>query len=142
MQDLKHISKKKRLIRLNVLKQQEQPSRKAHQELMETSSDRKRLRLILPVLAVLLALYPVFNLLVSNTDDHLRNHGFILAPARGWPIRVAASVAVNVSYCCFHEVMKSASKMMSASRIWPVMGLTREGPIANPALAVIQRNVL
>jgi len=26
----------------------------------------------------------VFNLLVSNTDDHMRNHGFILEPGRGW----------------------------------------------------------
>lgn len=26
----------------------------------------------------------VFNLLVSNTDDHLRNHGFILDPGKGW----------------------------------------------------------
>lgn len=26
----------------------------------------------------------VFNLLVSNTDDHLRNHGFILIPGSGW----------------------------------------------------------
>lgn len=26
----------------------------------------------------------VFNILVSNTDDHLRNHGFILDPGRGW----------------------------------------------------------
>ena len=26
----------------------------------------------------------VFNILVSNTDDHLRNHGFILDPSRGW----------------------------------------------------------
>lgn len=25
-----------------------------------------------------------FNLLVSNTDDHLRNHGFILTPGKGW----------------------------------------------------------
>ena len=25
----------------------------------------------------------VFNLLVSNTDDHLRNHGFIMVPAGG-----------------------------------------------------------
>ena len=24
------------------------------------------------------------NLLVSNTDDHLRNHGFILVPGKGW----------------------------------------------------------
>jgi serine/threonine-protein kinase HipA len=26
----------------------------------------------------------VFNVLVSNVDDHLRNHGFILAPGKGW----------------------------------------------------------
>ena len=26
----------------------------------------------------------VFNLLISNTDDQLRNHGFILAPGKGW----------------------------------------------------------
>lgn len=26
----------------------------------------------------------VFNMHVSNTDDHLRNHGFLLNPARGW----------------------------------------------------------
>ena len=26
----------------------------------------------------------VFNLLVSNTDDHLRNHGFIMMPGKGW----------------------------------------------------------
>ncbi|MSQ98143.1 MAG: type II toxin-antitoxin system HipA family toxin [Xanthomonadales bacterium] len=28
----------------------------------------------------------VFNVLVSNTDDHLRNHGFILAPGKGWQL--------------------------------------------------------
>ena len=26
----------------------------------------------------------VFNVLVSNTDDHMRNHGFLLDPGRGW----------------------------------------------------------
>ena len=49
---------------------------------------------------------------------------------------------VNVSYSCFQNCRKSASKMMSASRIWPVVGFTRDGPIAKPAPAVIQRNVL
>lgn len=28
----------------------------------------------------------VFNLLASNTDDHLRNHGFILLPGIGWTL--------------------------------------------------------
>ncbi|WP_426232813.1 type II toxin-antitoxin system HipA family toxin [Pseudomonas sp. TWP3-2] len=31
----------------------------------------------------------VFNILVSNTDDHLRNHGFILDPGRGWRLSEA-----------------------------------------------------
>lgn len=35
----------------------------------------------------------VFNVLVSNTDDHLRNHGFILDPGRGW--RLSAAYDMN-----------------------------------------------
>jgi serine/threonine-protein kinase HipA len=31
----------------------------------------------------------VFNVLVSNTDDHLRNHGFILVPLKGWRLSEA-----------------------------------------------------
>ena len=31
----------------------------------------------------------VFNMLVSNTDDHLRNHGFILVPGKGWRLSPA-----------------------------------------------------
>ena len=31
----------------------------------------------------------VFNILVSNTDDHLRNHGFILVPGKGWKLAQA-----------------------------------------------------
>ncbi|HEY3598699.1 MAG TPA: HipA domain-containing protein [Paraburkholderia sp.] len=31
----------------------------------------------------------VFNLLVSNTDDHLRNHGFLLEPGKGWQLSPA-----------------------------------------------------
>jgi serine/threonine-protein kinase HipA len=48
----------------------------------------------------------VFNLLVSNTDDHLRNHGFILDPGRGWclsgaydmnPVPDAQGLKLNIS---------------------------------------------
>jgi serine/threonine-protein kinase HipA len=35
----------------------------------------------------------VFNLLVSNTDDHLRNHGFLLEPGKGW--RLSAAYDMN-----------------------------------------------
>ena len=47
----------------------------------------------------------VFNMAVSNTDDHLRNHGFVLA-SKGWrlsalydvnPIPDGASLSLNVS---------------------------------------------
>lgn len=31
----------------------------------------------------------VFNVLVSNTDDHLRNHGFLLVPGKGWRLSEA-----------------------------------------------------
>jgi serine/threonine-protein kinase HipA len=30
-----------------------------------------------------------FNVMVSNTDDHLRNHGFLLQPGRGWTLSPA-----------------------------------------------------
>ncbi|HEX3468849.1 MAG TPA: HipA domain-containing protein [Candidatus Elarobacter sp.] len=35
----------------------------------------------------------VFNIMVSNTDDHLRNHGFLLAPDAGW--RLAPAFDMN-----------------------------------------------
>lgn len=48
----------------------------------------------------------VFNMLVSNTDDHLRNHGFLLVPGKGWqlseaydmnPVPDAHGLRLNVS---------------------------------------------
>ena len=48
----------------------------------------------------------VFNILVSNTDDHLRNHGFILSPGKGWrlsdaydmnPVPDANGLKLNIS---------------------------------------------
>jgi serine/threonine-protein kinase HipA len=48
----------------------------------------------------------VFNVMVSNTDDHLRNHGFLLAPGKGWrlseafdmnPVPDAVGLALNIS---------------------------------------------
>ena len=48
----------------------------------------------------------VFNMLVSNTDDHLRNHGFLLVPGKGWrlsdafdmnPVASSRGFGLNVS---------------------------------------------
>jgi serine/threonine-protein kinase HipA len=47
-----------------------------------------------------------FNVLVSNTDDHLRNHGFIMRPGAGWllsevydmnPVPASDGLALNIS---------------------------------------------
>lgn len=35
----------------------------------------------------------VFNMLVSNADDHLRNHGYLLVPGKGW--RLAGAYDMN-----------------------------------------------
>jgi serine/threonine-protein kinase HipA len=37
----------------------------------------------------------VFNIAVSNTDDHLRNHGFLLTP-RGWVLSPAYDINPNI----------------------------------------------
>ena len=65
------------------------------------------------------------------------------------PAKAAKSAAAlggafgaRMSYWFFQELRKSASKIMSASRISPVIGFTRDGPMANAAPAVIQRKVL
>ncbi|HEY6878171.1 MAG TPA: HipA domain-containing protein [Polyangiales bacterium] len=48
----------------------------------------------------------VFNMLVSNSDDHLRNHGFLLVPRKGWrlspaydmnPVPDAHGLKLNIS---------------------------------------------
>jgi len=48
----------------------------------------------------------VFNLLVSNTDAHFRNHGFILIPGKGWrlsdaydknPVPGSSSLKLHIS---------------------------------------------
>lgn len=46
-----------------------------------------------------------FNVMVSNTDDHLRNHGFLLVPGAGWrlspaydmnPVPASSGLALNI----------------------------------------------
>lgn len=33
----------------------------------------------------------VFNILISNSDDHLRNHGFLYASRKGWRLSPASA---------------------------------------------------
>lgn len=65
MQDFKNISTKKRLFRFPSRRQGQQPSLNAYKRLIEPKPERRRLRLLLPLLAVILGAYPAFNLLLS-----------------------------------------------------------------------------
>lgn len=53
----------------------------------------------------------VFFMLVSNTDDHLRNHGFLLVPGRGW--RLAPAFDINPAPDS-HELQLNVSEVDNA----------------------------
>jgi serine/threonine-protein kinase HipA len=70
----------------------------------------------------------VFNMLVSNADDHLRNHGFLWMPRKGWrlspaydmnPVPHAQSLKLNVSDA------DNALDLELARAVAPVFRLTR-----------------
>lgn len=63
MRDIKHIITKKQ--RFRFLPGRKHSSLNAYKDLIESKPTRRRLRLILPILATILALYPIFNLLIS-----------------------------------------------------------------------------
>ncbi|KAF0219477.1 MAG: penicillin-binding protein [Geobacteraceae bacterium] len=63
MRDIKHITTKKQ--RFKFLTGRRHSSLNAYKDLIESKPTRSRLRLILPILATVLALYPIFNLLIS-----------------------------------------------------------------------------
>lgn len=80
----------------------------------------------------------VFNLLVSNTDDHLRNHGFILEPDRGWrlseafdinPVAESHGLKLNIS------LADNAMELDLAQSVAPYFRVT-----ANEAGAIIERS--
>lgn len=79
----------------------------------------------------------VFNMLVSNTDDHLRNHGFILIPGKGWrlsdaydmnPVPDAQGLRLNVTEA------DNAQDLDLAREVAPYFRIKRK-----PAQAIIQR---
>lgn len=73
----------------------------------------------------------VFNVLVSNTDDHLRNHGFLREP-NGWRLApaydlnpVPADVKPRIHALAIDESDGTAS-LDTAFRIVPMFGMTEE----------------
>ena len=72
----------------------------------------------------------VFNMLVSNTDDHLRNHGFILVPGKGWrlsdaydmnPVSESHGLKLNVSEA------DNAMDLDLARSVAPYFRISKEG---------------
>ena len=88
----------------------------------------------------------VFNMLVSNTDDHLRNHGFLREP-NGWRLApaydlnpVPADVKPRIHALAIDESDGTAS-LETAFRIVPMFGMTEEDAraIAAEAAAAVGR---
>ena len=82
----------------------------------------------------------VFNMLVSNTDDHLRNHGFLREP-NGWRLApaydlnpVPADVKPRIHALAIDESDGTAS-LETAFRIVPMFGMTEESARAIAAEA-------
>lgn len=86
----------------------------------------------------------VFNMLVSNTDDHLRNHGFILVPGKGWrlseaydmnPVPESHGLKLNVSEA------DNAMDLDLARSVAPYFRLSKAGAdgIIEQSKAVVQQ---
>ena len=72
----------------------------------------------------------VFNILVSNTDDHLRNHGFLRA-ARGWRLSPAydmnpmpVDVRPRVHVLAIDEEDQTSS-LANAMKVAPSFGISK-----------------
>ena len=73
----------------------------------------------------------VFNMLVSNTDDHLRNHGFLRAP-QGWRLSpaydlnpVPVDVKPRIHALAIDEIDGTAS-LDTAMEVAPMFGIAEE----------------
>ena len=73
----------------------------------------------------------VFNMLVSNTDDHLRNHGFLRAP-QGWRLSpaydlnpVPVDVKPRIHALAIDEIDGTAS-LDTAMEVAPMFGIAED----------------
>jgi cell division protein FtsI/penicillin-binding protein 2 len=73
MRDFKNITTKRRFIRLPFMGWKKKSPHNSYKNLIESRPTLKRLRLILPLLAVLLAAYPVLHLLIDDSSVNLTN---------------------------------------------------------------------
>jgi len=70
----------------------------------------------------------VFSICVSNTDDHLRNHGFLLEPGQGWilspaydinPVAHADGLKLNISESDNTQSLELAEDVAELFRLKP-----------------------
>jgi cell division protein FtsI/penicillin-binding protein 2 len=104
MQDLKNITERKRLVSLSSFFRKKRKTRNSFKALAETKKDRKRLKVLLPVLCGILALYPLSFLVKSALS------GFSLSRGQGAGNANAASQA-PVTYRSFRlaaDALKNA----------------------------------
>jgi serine/threonine-protein kinase HipA len=85
----------------------------------------------------------VFFMCVSNVDDHLRNHGFLLEPADGWrlapaydmnPVADANGLKLNVSDSDNAQDLELAREVSSVFRVKPA----RASALINKVVAAVR----
>src|SRR5512146_2271058 len=88
MRDLKHLLKKNRLRRLPFAIRHNRNTLNVYKKLIEAEPTRRRLRVILPLIAVVLGAYPAVNLLLSvkNAQSSVGSSS-LPAPARITPLQ-------------------------------------------------------
>jgi serine/threonine-protein kinase HipA len=81
----------------------------------------------------------VFNMLVSNADDHLRNHGFLWVPRKGWrlspvfdmnPMPEASGLRLNISESDNALDLDLARSVASVFRVRAAMAKTIIGQLS------------
>lgn len=66
MRDIKNITSDRKKLRLRFSHRRKESSRNSYKHLIEGKPDRRRLRLVLPIIALLLAAYPLASLFIST----------------------------------------------------------------------------
>src|SRR5512143_2036459 len=88
MRDLKHLLKKNRFHRLQFIVRRNRNTLNVYRKLIEAEPTRRRLRLILPLIAVVLGVYPAVNLLLSVKHAQSSvGRGYMPASAKVTPLQ-------------------------------------------------------
>jgi serine/threonine-protein kinase HipA len=78
----------------------------------------------------------VFSILISNTDDHLRNHGFLRSSTAGWTLSPAFDLNPNPRRRSFTTTIESGSEQSDVETALGVASLFRLSPEKARAMLV------